>query len=169
MKVLGKGSISSAIEKILIVIFIALIIALISGAIIIFNRYDSLLENNVNAIVIGIIYVSVFPGLLIIVNFIKIFNSLKNGEIFSMENSKRLKIAYIISLVLALMYVINAVIIILDSNSNPANVFNWTSFINGIYALLVATLFIMFGIGLIVLNKIYIKAIEYKNENDLTI
>ena len=169
MKVLGKGSISSAIEKVLIAIFIALIVALISGAIIIFNQYNSLIENNVNAIVIGIIYVSVFPGLFIIVNFIKIFNSLKKGEIFSMENSKRLKIAYIISLILALMYVINAVVIILDSNSNPANAFNWTSFVNGIYALLVATLFIMFGIGLIVLNKIYIKAIEYKNENDLTI
>ena len=169
MKVLGKGSISSAIEKVLIAIFIALIVALISGAIIIFNQYNSLIENNVNAIVIGIIYVSVFPGLFIIVNFIKIFNSLKKGEIFSMENSKRLKIAYIISLILALMYVINAVVIILDSNSNPAIAFNWTSFVNGIYALLVAMLFIMFGIGLIVLNKIYIKAIEYKNENDLTI
>ena len=167
MKILGKGSITSIIEKVLIVMLIALIVALIVGGTIIYNQYDIITQNKTNTIVLGIIYASVFPGLLIITNFIKIFNSLKNEKIFIMENSKRLKSAYIISLVLACMYIINAIVIIVDSKT--INAFNWTKFINGIYALLVAGLFIAFGVGLIVLNKIYIKAIEYKNENDLTV
>ena len=39
----------------------------------------------------------------------------------------------------------------------------------GILTLVFAVAFLVFGIGIKILNYIYIKAIEYKEENDFTI
>ena len=168
MKILGKKSISSIIEKFLILLLIFGIGALITGLIIGIARGGNLTDNLITSIVLGIIYLSGFPAIVLIVAFISIFNALKNEEIFSMKNAKCLKTAYSASLIMGIMYLINAILIIIEPYVMHSEV-SWETCIGKFYALAVAMVFIIFGIGLIVLNKIYEKAIEYKNENELTI
>ena len=61
------------------------------------------------------------------------------------------------------MYLINSVILFLNNENE-----NWMI----IYMLLtyiITLVFLIFGVGLIVLSEIYKRAIKYKEENDLTI
>ena len=168
MKVLGKNSISSVVEKFLIVLLIFGICALITGTVIFMTHTDNITKDPITAIILGIIYLSGFPAIIIILAFINIFNALKNGETFSNRNVKSLKVAYKVSLVIGIMYLINAVLIIITPKIQEVEL-TWNHCINMYNALALAMVFIIFGVGLIVLNKIYEKAIEYKNENELTI
>ena len=64
---------------------------------------------------------------------------------------------------MGLMYLINSVILFLNKENE-----NWMI----IYMLLtyiITLVFLIFGVGLIVLSEIYKRAIKYKEENDLTI
>ena len=127
-----------------------------------------MINNTTTAIILGIIYLSGFPALILITAFINIFNALKKEEIFSTKNVKSLKTAYVTSLIIGIMYMVNAILIIVpryDMSSEIA----WKLCVGKFCALALAMVFIIFSIGLVVLNKIYEKAIEYKNENELTI
>ena len=168
MKVLGRGSIASLVEKFLIILLILCVIALITGLIIGLVKWESIRSNLITATILGIIYLSGFPALLLIIAFIKIFNALKKEEVFSVKNVKHLKTAYVTSMIIGVMYVINALLIIVPPYVTKKEI-TWEIEIGMFYALAVAMVFLIFSIGLIVLNKIYEKAIEYKKENELTI
>lgn len=98
-----------------------------------------------------------------IIQFIGIFRSLENNDVFDKENLKRLRISYVSSIVMGIMYLINSILLFFSSEDE-----NWVI----IYMLLtyiITLVFLIFGVGLIVLSEIYKKAIKYKEENDLTI
>lgn len=168
MKVLGKGSICSIVEKFLIVLLIFGICALITGTIILISQTNNITEDTIITIILGIIYLSGFPAIVMILAFINIFKELKNGETFSMKNLKNLKIACKTSIIIGIMYIISLILIIVTPQIQGVEITEM-NYICIYYALATAMVFIIFGIGLIVLNKIYEKAIEYKNENELTI
>ena len=88
---------------------------------------------------------------------------MENSKIFDNQNIKRLKISYITSIIMGIMYLVNSIILFLSRADE-----NWEI----VYMLLmyvVTLVFLIFGVGLIVLSEIYKKAIKYKEENDLTI
>ena len=168
MKVLGRGSIASFVEKFLIVLLVLCVIALITGLVIGLVNWESIRSNLMIATILGIIYLSGFPALLLITAFINIFNALKKEEVFSLKNGKHLKTAYVTSMIIGVMYVINALLIIVIPYITEKEI-TWEIGIGMFYALAVAMVFLIFSVGLIVLNQIYEKAIEYKQENELTI
>ena len=64
---------------------------------------------------------------------------------------------------MGLMYLINSIMLFFSQEDE-----NWVI----VYMLLtyiITLVFLIFGVGLIVLSEIYKKAIKYKEENDLTI
>lgn len=162
MKILGKRSLSSIIEKFLVILLILCVIAIISGAIIISINSNILFNLNIFKTLVTI-YLSSIPGLILIYQFIKIFRSLKNEKVFDKENVRSLKNGYIISIIIGAMYLLNSIeLIFTNTKKEVLSVYLLLMFI-------ISMVFIIFGIGLIVLSEIYKKAIEYKEENDLTI
>ena len=162
MKILGKKSLSSIIKIFLwILLIICLLVVLIGGIVVIndFNFFNS--SNTLRSLII--LYLSSIPAAILITQFIGIFKSLENNDVFDKENLKRLRISYISSIVMGLMYLINSIMLFFSPEDE-----NWVI----IYMLLtyiITLVFLIFGIGLIVLSEIYKRAIKYKEENDLTI
>ena len=162
MKILGKKSLSTVIKVFLwILLTICLIVVILGGIVVIndFNFFNS--SNTLRSLII--LYLSSIPAAILITQFIGIFKSLENNDVFDKENLKRLRISYISSIVMGLMYLINSIMLFFSSEDE-----NWVI----IYMLLtyiITLVFLIFGIGLIVLSEIYKRAIKYKEENDLTI
>ncbi len=162
MKILGKKSLSTVIKVFLwILLTICLIVVILGGIVVIndFNFFNS--SNTLRSLII--LYLSSIPAAILITQFIGIFKSLENNDVFDKENLKRLRISYISSIVMGLMYLINSIMLFLSPEDE-----NWVI----IYMLLtyiITLVFLIFGVGLIVLSEIYKRAIKYKEENDLTI
>ena len=162
MKVLGKKSLSTLIKIFLWILFTVCLIVVILGGVILIKDFTFFKSTNTLKTLI-IIYLSSWPASILISQFIGIFKSLENNNVFDKNNLKRLKISYISSIVMGLMYLINSVILFLNKENE-----NWMI----IYMLLtyiITLVFLIFGVGLIVLSEIYKRAIKYKEENDLTI
>ena len=83
--------------------------------------------------------------------FIKIFNTLKQDNPFTTENVKYLKITSICSLIIAVVYIVGIF------------------FIVSVFEIIAIAIFIIAWLGTYVLAELLRKAIEYKEENDLTI
>ena len=162
MKILGKKSLSTVIKVFLwILLTICLIVVILGGIVVIndFNFFNS--SNTLRSLII--LYLSSIPAAILITQFIGIFKSLENNDVFDKENLKRLRISYISSIVMGLMYLINSIMLFFSPEDE-----NWVI----IYMLLtyiITLVFLIFGVGLIVLSEIYKRAIKYKEENDLTI
>lgn len=162
MKVLGKKSLSTLIKIFLWILFTVCLIVVILGGVILIKDFTFFKSTNTLKTLI-ILYLSSWPANVLISQFIGIFKSLENNNVFDKNNLKRLKISYISSIVMGLMYLINSVILFLNKENE-----NWMI----IYMLLtyiITLVFLIFGVGLIVLSEIYKRAIKYKEENDLTI
>lgn len=162
MKVLGKKSLSTLIKIFLWILFTVCLIVVILGGVILIKDFTFFKSTNTLKTLI-ILYLSSWPASVLISQFIGIFKSLENNNVFDKNNLKRLKISYISSIVMGLMYLINSVILFLNKENE-----NWMI----IYMLLtyiITLVFLIFGVGLIVLSEIYKRAIKYKEENDLTI
>ncbi len=162
MKVLGKKSLSTLIKIFLWILFTVCLIVVILGGVILIKDFTFFKSTNTLKTLI-ILYLSSWPASILISQFIGIFKSLENNNVFDKNNLKRLKISYISSIVMGLMYLINSVILFLNKENE-----NWMI----IYMLLtyiITLVFLIFGVGLIVLSEIYKRAIKYKEENDLTI
>lgn len=162
MKVLGKKSLSTLIKIFLWILFTVCLIVVILGGVILIKDFTFFKSTNTLKTLI-ILYLSSWPASVLISQFIGIFKSLENNNVFDKNNLKRLKITYISSIVMGLMYLINSVILFLNKENE-----NWMI----IYMLLtyiITLVFLIFGVGLIVLSEIYKRAIKYKEENDLTI
>ena len=162
MKVLGKKSLSTIIKIFLWVLFTVCLIVVILGGVILIKDFTFFKSTNTLKTLI-ILYLSSWPAIILISQFIGIFKSLENNNVFDKNNLKRLKISYISSIIMGIMYLINSVILFLNNENE-----NWMI----IYMLLtyiITLVFLIFGVGLIVLSEIYKRAIKYKEENDLTI
>lgn len=162
MKILGKKSLSSIIKIFLwILLIICLLVVLIGGIVVIkeFSYFNT--DNTLRSLII--LYLSSIPASILIIQFIGIFKSLENSKVFENQNVKRLKTSYITSIIMGIMYLVNSIMLFLSRAEE-----NWEI----VYMLLmyvVTLVFLIFGVGLIVLLEIYKKAIKYKEENDLTI
>lgn len=162
MKILGKRSLSSIIKIFLWILLIICLLVVTIGGIIAIKEFNYFNTNNTLRSLI-ILYLSSIPASILIIQFIGIFKSLENSKIFDNQNIKRLKISYITSIIMGIMYLVNSIILFLSRADE-----NWEI----VYMLLmyvVTLVFLIFGVGLIVLSEIYKKAIKYKEENDLTI
>lgn len=162
MKILGKKSLSSIIKIFLwILLIICLLVVLIGGIVVIkeFSYFNK--DNTLRSLII--LYLSSIPASILIIQFIGIFKSLENSKVFENQNVKRLKTSYITSIIMGIMYLVNSIMLFLSRAEE-----NWE--IVYMFLMYVVTLvFLIFGVGLIVLSEIYKKAIKYKEENDLTI
>ena len=162
MKILGKKSLATIIKVFLwILLTICLMVVILGGIVVIkdFNFFNS--SNTLRSLII--LYLSSIPAAILINQFIGIFKSLENNDVFDKENLKRLRISYISSIIMGEMYLINSIILFFSPEEE-----NWVI----IYMLLtyiITLVFLIFGVGLIVLSEIYKRAIKYKEENDLTI
>ena len=162
MKILGKRSLSSIIKMFLWILLIICLLVVTIGGIIAIKEFNYFNTNNTLRSLI-ILYLSSIPASILIVQFIGIFKSLENSKIFDNQNIKRLKISYITSIIMGIMYLVNSIMLFLSRAEE-----NWE--IVYMFLMYVVTLvFLIFGVGLIVLSEIYKRAIKYKEENDLTI
>lgn len=162
MKILGKRSLSSIIEKSLVILLILGIFVTISVGIWIILNWEKCMELILTKTIV-IAYLSSFPVLVMVVEFIKIFQNLKNEKAFDKQNIKFLKVSYIASFIICAIYLINTVILL------SKTIWIDTFVVYPMLMAIVAIVFFFFGIGLIVLTEIYKKAIQFKEENELTI
>lgn len=169
MKISGNKSISSMIKIFLIIMFAICIASIITVPIVIENQSDinfkQIILNEPLGTTIICIYLSGIPALVMLYQFIKIFSALENGEVFSRKIENRFLIASICSIIIGIIYGINAIIM-------PSKItqFDYSAIVTYIFfAIITAMIFLILGIGLIVLKEIYKTAIENKEENDLTI
>jgi len=151
MKITGKNSLSNIIEiclKILLVIGTLVIIFLpylLKAYVQIFNP---ILDYNAALI---ILYVSGIPALIIVYKFIKIFGTLRQDNPFILENVQYLNVISICSLIIAIEYIIGLFFII------------------SVFEIILIAVFIIAWLGAYILSELLRKAVEYKEENELTI
>ena len=151
MKVTGKNSLSNFIEICLKIIFILGIIIYILLPFLLkkyVEIFNPVLKYNAALV---ILYVSGIPALIIVQEFIKMFGTLKQDNPFVMENVKHLKVVSICSLIISIEYIIGIF------------------FIVSIFEIIFIAVFIIAWLGTYILSELLRKAIEYKEENELTI
>lgn len=171
MKILGEKSLSSKVIvglkglfTIISVIDIAVftvIIKIIKHIIRNENMQSNIFDLNLYAMMLlsGII------ALFMIYQFIRIFNNLKNNDLFSTDSSNRLNIVKNSCFLISVVYCIIAILIFIIMNKMTEEFIHFMFVLSAILAIV----FVVFGIGMKILNEIYKKAIEYKEENDLII
>lgn len=151
MKVTGKNSLSNFIEVCLKIVLVLGIIIYITLPFLL-NKYVEFFnpELNYNAVLV-ILYTSGIPAIIIVYEFIKIFQTLKKDNPFVLENVKCFKIVSICSLIISIIYIVGIF------------------FIFSFFEIIAIAIFIIAWLGTYVLSELLRKAIEYKEENDLTI
>ncbi len=164
MKILGKKSLSSVVMLFLYMLLILCIVAIVAGGICILNDIAFFTKDLLNITYI-LIYLSSIPALVMIFAFLQIFNTLKQEKPFEKKNIKRLGISYMASIVIGVIYAVNVLIVYLGVGMMQERFF----IIYPLANVAISVIFLIFGIGIVVLKEIYRKAIEYKDENDLTI
>ena len=151
MKVTGKNSLSTFIEiclKIVLVLGIIIYITLPFLLNIYMEWFNPVLKYVPTLI---ILYASGIPALIIVYKFIRIFNTLKKDNPFIMENVKPLDVISICSLIISIEYIIGMF------------------FIVSVFEIIIIAVFIIVWLGGYILSELLRKAIEYKEENELTI
>lgn len=172
MKILGEKSLTSKVKVGLIILFFIISIIDISVIGLMIKTMKNIIQQNdvqtniFNFILFTIIIITGIIALFIINNFIKIFENLKNNELFSEKNSKRLNIISNNCFILSGFYLIIGIFTILTANNYlTKDLINYIF----IFSIILMIIFIVSGIGIKILNEIYKKAIEFKEENDFTI
>ena len=151
MKVTGKKSLSNFIEIGLKILFVVGIIIYLTLPILL-NKYVEIFNPILNyTVALVVLYISGIPALIIIYAFIKMFETLKNDNPFVRENVTYLKIVSVCSLLISIIYIIGMF------------------FIVSIFEIVAIAIFIIAFLGTYVLAELLRRAIEYKEENDLTI
>lgn len=166
MKITGKRSISSIIKVFLIILFISCIMAMVSLPIVLKNELKA---NNAIDIKTEMVflYSASIPALFMIVEFEKIFSSFEKEVLFSRKIEKRLQRTSMYSILIGIVFTINAFVhkfFILENMQEK--IFEVMYFI---VIILIAMIFLILGIGLMILKNVYKVAIDNKEENDLTI
>ncbi len=169
MKITGNRSISSIIKIFLIIMFAICVASIITVPIIVENQenvnFKQMIINEPLGTTIICIYLSGIPALVMLYQFIKVFSSLEKGEVFSRKIENKFLIASICSVLIGVIYGINAIMM-------PSKIaqLDYSAIITYIFfSIITSMIFLILGVGLIVLKEIYKTAIENKEENDLTI
>ena len=153
MKITGKNSLSNFIKIILQVfgvlgIVLLIILPWILSYYINAFRLD-LADSYIPCLIL--LYSSAIPMLIIVWQAIKLFDLLKENTPFVMDNVKHLKVASICSGIISGEYLIGIF------------------FMRSVFIVLVAGIFLVLWIGLYIMSELFKQAVEYKEENDLTI
>lgn len=169
MKITGNRSISSMIKIFLIILFAICIAAIIAVPTFVEKQgtesFKSMILDEPLGTTIIFIYLSGIPALIMLYQFIRIFSSLEKGEVFNRKIENRFLITSICSIIIGIIYGINIFII-----PNKIKHFEYSTIITLVFfSIVIAMIFLILGIGLIVLKEIYKTAIDNKEENDLTI
>ena len=163
MKILGEKSLSSKVIVGLKVLFTIisivdlLVIETIVKVIIELIGMENVEKSVASLILFIMIITTGIIALFIIYQFIKIFQHLKDSELFCENNVKRLSTISI--------YFITAIFAIATITKYFQEFVYYILF----SLIILAIIFCVAGIGIKILNEIYKKAIEYKEENDFTI
>lgn len=155
MKILGENGLGRILKEFLQICFYGGIILLIVLPFLL--KFAGL---NLNATAV-VIYPNGIALLIIVYQFIGLFDSLKINNPFCMENVKKLKYAGIASLVESILWIIDLTYqLVLAKNFDP------------LIILVLIFLFILFigvAIALYILAELIRQGTEYKVENELTI
>lgn len=171
MKILGEKSLSSKVIVGLNILFTAISIVDIVVLSIIIKIVTHItaeedIQNNISDLVFFIMIISTgIIALFIIYQFIKIFKNLKRDILFCEDNVKSLNIVSCSCFVISSLYLVITIFIF----SIMENLIG--EFVHYIFAIsiILMIIFAVSGVGIKILNEIYKKAIEYKEENDFTI
>ena len=156
MKITGKKSISSMIKIFLIVLFVTCLYAMVSIPIVM--KY----EVNVSRIIdvkteMVFLYIAAIPALCMIIEFTKIFSSFEKEIIFSRKIEKRLQRSSIYSILIGITFSVNAFVhnfFILENAQEKVFEVMYL-----IVIILIAMIFLILGIGIMVLKNVYKVAI----------
>lgn len=149
----GKRSISNmlkiglqivAVIGILVMIFLPFILN-------IYQKIWNIELGNLYIPLLGIMYLSGVPAVILVYQFIRLFDSLKKDMPFVRENINYLKNASTCSLIIVIEYIIG--------------IFLFKS----IFVAIVIGVFLIAWLGLYILAELFKQAVAYKEENDLTI
>lgn len=99
--------------------------------------------------------------ILLVYQFVGLFNTLKINTPFCKENVKRMKNGMILSFLISIFVILALLITILF--------YNYYSLQLQVALFFMSILFFAIGIALYILSELFREAIEYKEENDLTI
>ena len=171
MKILGKRSLSSGLKiALMIFLWIAVLMMVCSSVYVAVDLdfiVDSFLLGGVMQVIsmsILLVYLTEFPATILVFQFMKIFGNLENGRVFDRVNTNKLRNSYICSFVIASVYFF-LLVLAWAIFGNDMGMLMW----NFVAPIILCITFIIFGTGLLVLTKIYERAVQYKEENDLTI
>lgn len=171
MKILGEKSLSSKVIVGLKTLFVAIsvldivVLTLMMKTINHIVHNESLQSNIFDLNLFGMLILSGIIALLIIYQFIKIFKNIKNNVLFSKDNSNCLNIISNSSLTISVVFCIISILVFFLMCKLEERFIHFVF----AFAIILAVVFVAFGIGIKVLNEIYKKAIEYKEENDFII
>ena len=171
MKILGEKSLSSKVIIGLKILFtiISLMNVVVISIIIKVVQHIAMREEIQSSIISLIFYLMVIItgiiALFIIYQFIKIFKNLKSNILFCENNAKSLNAISNSCFIISFIYLINAILLLLMISEF---IDTFTYYILA-FTIILMVIFAVAGIGIKILNEIYKKAIEYKQENDFTI
>lgn len=155
MKIVGKNGIGSILKFILQ-------ISMVIGILFLISMYWIVRKVNLEFNwFIACIYPCGISFLVLIYQFIGLFNSLKESNPFCKENPKRMNIGMISSIVTCIFILIALLLSILVYNQYTLELKVALTFI--------FILFFGVSIALYILKELFIEAINYKEENELTI
>ena len=161
MKILGEKSLSSKVIVGLKTLFVAISVLDIVVLTLMMKTINHIVHNeSLQSNIFDLII-----ALLIIYQFIKIFKNIKNNVLFSKDNSNCLNIISNSSLTISVVFCIISILVFLLMCKLEERFIHFVF----AFAIILAVVFVAFGIGIKVLNEIYKKAIEYKEENDFII
>ena len=151
MKITGKKSLGKLIEICLILLMIVGII-IVLGLPYFLQKYVELTNSQIEYYPsLATLYVSGIPALIIVYQFIKIFHTLGEDNPFQKSNVKSLKIISICSFIITIEYMISIF------------------FIKSVFSIVIIGVFAIAWLGGYILSELLKKAIDYKEENELTI
>lgn len=171
MKILGEKSLSSKVIIGLKTIFtiISIIDVIVLGIIGKIVRHIVMRENMQNNIFDLVLFIAIIItgiiALFIIYQFIKIFKNFKNNILFCKNNSKSLNVISNSCFIISALYLIIAILIALIASNLIKEILYYIF----AFSIMLMIIFVIAGIGIKILNEVYKKAIEYKEENDFTI
>lgn len=171
MKILGEKSLSSKVIVGLNILFTIIsfidifVLSIIIKTLSHIFMNENIQNNMFDLMFFIIVIITGIVALVIIYQFIKIFQNLKNSILFCYDNSKRLNIVSNSCFILSSLYLIILIFLLLTMNKVIEE------FIYYVFAfsIMLMVIFAVSGIGIKILCEIYKKSIEYKEENDFTI
>lgn len=172
MRILGEKSLSSKVIVGLNMLFTIIsiidiaVLSVIIKAVIHIVMGENIQNNIIDFTLFIMIIITGIIALFIIYQFIKIFKNLRNNTLFCEDNAKRLNIVSYSCFIISVLYLVISILIFFIMNNLMVEFILHYIFA---FSIMLMVIFAVSGVGIKILNEIYKKAIEYKEENDFTI